>query len=173
MVEWPTTDQEIRGPISKSVDIFSIYLNEELDQKVNNKKKKKKKNNNSSNSLVFGRWPLTKISIAVLLYLLVWLQSQRSHTNWLDSFYLISPALYQMNREPKRQMFLWQAVNEAGLKSEGNRFCESFCCCTEIDFTSAVAATVERESGRECMCVSVSNFVLKRKSERACVETER
>ena len=37
-----------------SAIFFSIYSNEELNQKVNNK-------NNSSNSLVFGSWPQTKI----------------------------------------------------------------------------------------------------------------
>ena len=43
-----------------SAKIFSIYLNEELNQKVNNNNK----NNNSSNTLVFGRWPQTKIAVA-------------------------------------------------------------------------------------------------------------
>ena len=38
-------------------NIFSIYLNEELNQMENNKNK----NKNSSNSLVFGRWPQTKM----------------------------------------------------------------------------------------------------------------
>ena len=47
---------------SPSPDIFSIYLNEELNQMEN----KNKNNKNASNSLVFGRWPQTKTSITFL-----------------------------------------------------------------------------------------------------------
>ena len=43
-----------KGIDSSASNIFSIYLNEELNQKVNNNK------NNSSNSLIFGRWLQTK-----------------------------------------------------------------------------------------------------------------
>ena len=48
MVEWRSADWKVRGLFPRSVKIFSIYLNEELNQKVNNN------NNNASNSLVFG-----------------------------------------------------------------------------------------------------------------------
>ena len=41
---------------SQSKNALLLNLNEELNQKVNNNN-----NNNSSNSLVFGRWPQTKI----------------------------------------------------------------------------------------------------------------
>ena len=40
-VNVPTSaDQRVKGPIPRSAKIFSIYLNEELTQKVNNMKKK-------------------------------------------------------------------------------------------------------------------------------------
>ena len=48
MAEWQYADQKVRGLIPSSVKFFSIYLNEALNQKVNN-------NNTSSNSLAVGR----------------------------------------------------------------------------------------------------------------------
>ena len=55
MVEWQSADQKVRGSIPRSAKISSIYLNEELKQKVN--KKKKKKNNNKQ---FLGLWPMAK-----------------------------------------------------------------------------------------------------------------
>ena len=55
-MDWWVRGQRIE---SNPSNIFSIYLNEELNQKVNNKNKNN--NNNSSNSLVFGRWPQTRM----------------------------------------------------------------------------------------------------------------
>ena len=49
------------GSIPHKSKKFSNYLNEELNQKVNKNNNNNNKNNNSSNSLVFGRWPQTKM----------------------------------------------------------------------------------------------------------------
>ena len=65
MLEWQSADQKVRGLIARSAKIISIYLNEEMNQKVN-KNKKKNNNNNSSSCLVFGRWPQTKTKLKVL-----------------------------------------------------------------------------------------------------------
>ena len=48
-----------------------------------NKKKKNNNNNNSSNSLVFGRWPQTKINSAFLLHVAATILSQ--DVNFYDS----------------------------------------------------------------------------------------
>ena len=57
LIENCTHDQEDIGSSPKPANRFSIYLNEELNQMEN-----KNKNKNTGNSLVFGRWPQTKIS---------------------------------------------------------------------------------------------------------------
>ena len=56
LIEQLTHYLEVVGSSPTPGNIFSIYLNEELNQMENN-------NKNSSNSLVFGRWPQTKTKI--------------------------------------------------------------------------------------------------------------
>ena len=71
MEHWSCFMEEL-GSNHQLAKKFSIYLNEELNQMENknnknknnkNKNNKNKNNNNknSSNSLVFGRWPQTRI----------------------------------------------------------------------------------------------------------------
>ena len=63
MEQWTLYPEDV-GSSHKTSYNFSIYLNEELNQKVNINNNKI---TNSSNSLVFGRWPQTKTTLPWLV----------------------------------------------------------------------------------------------------------
>jgi len=63
LIELWTHYLEEVGSSPRPRNMFSIFLNEELNQMEN-----KNNNKNSSNSLVFSRWPQTKKNIAWMWY---------------------------------------------------------------------------------------------------------